>query len=91
MLPSAGGESGRVGVTVKVAAMGDGVLVNDFLGAAPEEKIGVDGLAVFVVANAAFALVVARIGGGLGGAAPSSDYSVEVHVRSLGGNRVSPD
>jgi hypothetical protein len=91
ILSPAGGQSGRVGVTVKVAAMGNCELVNDFLGAAPEEEVGVDGIAVFVVANAAFALVAARIGGLLGGAGPSSHYSVEIHVRSLGPFRISPD
>ena len=56
------GETGGLGVPVEADAMGQSVVADDLVGAAPVEEVGVDGGAVFVVANGAFTGVAGRVG-----------------------------
>ena len=74
-----GGETGGSGVAVESHAMGQGILLDDLLDAAPVEVVDVDHGAIFVVADGAFAGVAGDVGLRDPSAAPA-DNLVELHV-----------
>jgi len=74
-----GGETGSLGVAVESHAMRQGVLADDFSGAAPVEVVEVDHGAILVVADGALAGVAGEVGLGNPLAAPAEN-PFEVHV-----------
>ena len=65
--------------------------LDDGVAASPEEKAGLDSLAVLVIANLALTLVAKQGSSGGFVSAPSTDDGGQVHVRSPWAQYDSPD
>ena len=78
-------------MAIEDTAMAQAMLLDDGLGSLPDQKVELDGITVFVVADSAFALMAEEIGRRALPMACCANYSIELHVPILGAVQNTPD